>query len=63
MKNIISNIIIAVLLIMNICVVCMIMYSMKPKCIFDGCRHARSDKGFYCAIHMDLDTGELYASK
>lgn len=63
MKNIISNIVIVVLLVMNVCVICMIMYSMKPKCILDGCRHARSEQGFYCAAHMEFDAGELYASK
>lgn len=63
MKGFISNIVIAALLIMNICVVCMIAYSMKPKCIIDGCRHARQSQGFYCTAHMEFGTGELYASK
>lgn len=50
-KRIITDGVICLLVVLNICVVAMVCQSVKPKCIIDECNHPRVAHSFYCTGH------------
>lgn len=51
-KSYITNGVICMLILANVLVSVMIVQSVKPKCIVDGCSHVRCEESFYCKEHI-----------
>ncbi|MDO4966447.1 MAG: hypothetical protein Q4E51_07030 [Lachnospiraceae bacterium] len=58
-KNYITNGVICMLIVANVFVSAMIVHSIKPKCIVDGCNVIRCEKSFYCHEHAGIPKIEV----